>query len=285
MALSLLEQSNVPDRRSQLSNARINELKTITLAVADALRSAILLKLKAGNSSSLKADRSIVSAADIAGEKAVRALAAELLPEAGVLGEEQGHTNPEAPLQFVTDPVDGTLDLTRGIPTWGAILALYYHGHPIVGVLDHPALASDSRISAAYGCGTYCDGKRILLQDLKRDPSDQVVAVSSPNGFMKNSDELRALSKILATYPQTRMFYTCYSQTAATLGKLDLTIEWNLRLWDIASLRILIEEAGGVYRELRRLSPGGDVVHYTVLAGAKSAVSHAEELLIRNSYL
>jgi fructose-1,6-bisphosphatase/inositol monophosphatase family enzyme len=278
----LLEQRGALDRRSELPPARVEELKSITLTIADALRAAVNSELTKGNSSSIKSDRTVVTAADVAGEKAVRALAAQLLPEAGILGEEQGHTNPDAPFQFVTDPVDGTLDLTRGIPTWGSILALYYCGHPLVGVIDHPSMGSESRIFAAHGLGTFCEGKRVRLTDSLRPAVDQVVAVSSPNGFLKKGNEIPRLSAFLSAYPQTRMFYTCYSQTAVALGKLDLTLEWNVRLWDIASLRILIEEAGGKYHEVRRLSSEGGAVHYTVLAGSASAVAFARELLENN---
>ncbi len=126
---SILEVPGVPDLREELSYCDVGHFSKIALTVADALRDAVVRELAVGLSAELKNDRTVVTLADIRGEEAVRAKVAELLPDAGVLGEEQGHTNPEADFQFVTDPVDGTLDLTHGLPTWGCVLALYYRGH------------------------------------------------------------------------------------------------------------------------------------------------------------
>ncbi len=144
-------------------------------------------------------------------------------------------------------------------------------GHPIVSVIDHPALSLGSRVCATYGRGALLDGAALSrLADVT--PVQPLIAVSAPYGFKKIGDEGQILQSILSAHPQSRMIFTCYSQSSAASGAFDATVEWNLRLWDLASLRLLMEEVGGVYHEARRHRlPSGEIL-YSVIAGRKVVV-------------
>ncbi|MBV9252054.1 MAG: histidinol phosphate phosphatase, partial [Acetobacteraceae bacterium] len=85
-----------------------------------------------------KADRSPVTIADRTAEQAMRAVLTERFPDHGVMGEEFGAARPEAPLQWVLDPIDGTRAFITGRPTFGILIALLQDGVPILGVIDQP---------------------------------------------------------------------------------------------------------------------------------------------------
>jgi fructose-1,6-bisphosphatase/inositol monophosphatase family enzyme len=126
----------------------------------------VLAALASGFGTRTKADRSLVTDVDRAVERRLRDLIDGWFPDHGVLGEEYAPSRPESPFQWVMDPLDGTEELVHGIPTYGTMLALFWRGRPLVGVIDHPPL--DVRVHAGVGLGAYRNGVRIRLGEAPR---------------------------------------------------------------------------------------------------------------------
>ena len=82
-----------------------------------------------------------VTAADRAGELAMRALIRDTFPSHGVVGEEFGADKPDAEYVWVLDPIDGTKSFIAGMPAWGTLIALTRHGHPVFGMMHQPFFA------------------------------------------------------------------------------------------------------------------------------------------------
>ncbi|MEO6309911.1 MAG: inositol monophosphatase family protein, partial [Leifsonia sp.] len=99
-----------------------------------------------------KPDRTPVTDADQAVERAIRAGLAEARPGDGILGEEYG-TEGSTQRQWIIDPIDGTANFMRGIPIWGTLISLAIDGIPVVGVVSSPALGK--RWWAATGHGAW----------------------------------------------------------------------------------------------------------------------------------
>ena len=99
-----------------------------------------------------KPDRSPVTEADLAVERALRETLAVERPQDGILGEEYG-TEGDAARQWIIDPIDGTANYLRGVPVWGTLIALAVDGVPSVGVVSSPALGR--RWWAATGGGAW----------------------------------------------------------------------------------------------------------------------------------
>ena len=61
-------------------------------------------------------------------------------------------------------------------------------------------------------------------------------------------------------------------------GAADVMVDFHDTLWDLAAARILVEEAGGVYRPVREFEVNGTRI-YSAVFGKPSAVARACALL------
>ena len=68
----------------------------------------------------------------------MRALLAELRPQAGILGEEFPAKAGTSGRTWVLDPIDGTRGFISGTPTWGTLIAVSGDDGPILGIVDQP---------------------------------------------------------------------------------------------------------------------------------------------------
>nr|MBA2255111.1 hypothetical protein [Chloroflexota bacterium] len=100
---------------------------------------------------STKPDRTLVTQADRAIEERLRARLADAVPSHGVVGEEFGTSDLEAPVRWYLDPIDATNNFVRGIPIWGTLIALERDGELQLGVMSAPAIGS--RWWATRGAG------------------------------------------------------------------------------------------------------------------------------------
>ncbi|MDX1528168.1 MAG: inositol monophosphatase family protein, partial [Gammaproteobacteria bacterium] len=128
------------DPRRQLDAAELRTYLDAALRYADRCRDVISKTRNEGVEIDAKPDLSLVTSADLAAERAIREAVEAEFPEMGIIGEEFGASKPKAPFKWIIDPVDGTADFARGLPTWGSIIGLFFEGSPIVGVIDHPDL-------------------------------------------------------------------------------------------------------------------------------------------------
>src|SRR5690349_10397438 len=71
----------------------------------------------------LKADGSVVTPADKEGERRIRAWLSSAPHVYPVLGEEMGDETQGSRFRWTVDPIDGTLGYTRGLPTFGTLVA------------------------------------------------------------------------------------------------------------------------------------------------------------------
>ncbi len=257
------------DRRTELTPASVERLCLAALGMTDASRDLIRRALQQGFQVEKKADASFLTSVDLEVEKLLRRMIVERFPEHGIVGEEFPPHLPAAAYQWVMDPIDGTEDFAQGIPTFGTILALYYHGQPVLGVLDHPQL--DVRVWAGYGMGTYKNDQRILLADLPapaEDGSERVMLGARAN-FMRYQDDGRCFDAVARAHPNVRIYRTCFAHACVASGSADAMVDYHVRHWDIAATRILVEEAGGRYQALQEFStPDGGRVYSAVFGKA-----------------
>lgn len=204
----------------------------------------------------IKGDGSPVSEADQAAEVAVRAVLAKATPEIPVLGEEHGDDDPDAPLRWVVDPIDGTVSFVHGLPLFGSLLALHdvAEDQVLVGVLSLPALGE--RYAAASGRGCTRNGEPIRLKpDSGR--ARQIVSAGDPSWF-RESKVLGDYHTLVDTYPHVRGYTDAFGHGMALNGGIDAMVDPGLKPWDLLASRCLMREAGGLF--LRRPSAqGGDV--------------------------
>ncbi|WP_255579133.1 inositol monophosphatase family protein [Cryobacterium sp. PAMC25264] len=195
-----------------------------------------------------KPDRTPVTDADQAVERAIRDLLAERRPADGILGEEFG-TAGSTTRQWIIDPIDGTAGFLRGISIWGTLIALAIDGVPVLGVVSSPALGK--RWWAATGGGAWSTDARFP------DAPPALLAVSGVQGLADASlsygsiqqwDQAGKLDELVSLTRQvwrTRAYGDMWSYMLLAEGHLDIAAEYDLQPYDMAALVTIVQEAGG----------------------------------------
>jgi fructose-1,6-bisphosphatase/inositol monophosphatase family enzyme len=241
------------DPRTTLKPDTIERLHAHALTLADEARRIVLALLASGFEVVRKPDGSYVTSADFRVEERLRALIEAAFPDHGIAGEEYAPRFPDADFQWVMDPIDGTEDFVHRVPTFGCIIGLFYRGHPLVGVLEHPALAT--RVHGAYGRGTWHNDSRVRLADIDpATPNNELrVILSARENFSRHQDHGHRFDALARRFENHRIYRSCYAHTLAVIGAADAMVDYGNRIWDIAAAQILAEEAGGKFVPLQDL--------------------------------
>jgi fructose-1,6-bisphosphatase/inositol monophosphatase family enzyme len=191
-----------------------------------------------------KGDGSPVTELDTAIESALRRRISEVYPRHAVLGEEFGETGDDGRMRWVIDPVDGTEDLIRGVPNYGTLIALECYGEPLVSVVDHPALGL--RSWASFGHGAFQNGRRLALGSGAGTGGPVILPAYAD--FAGNRSGQQRFRTLVEAFPNYRVFRTCYGHSLVFTGAAEAVLEYGVDWWDVAASRLIIEEAGGVFR-------------------------------------
>jgi histidinol-phosphatase len=189
----------------------------------------------------LKADRSVVTAADTSIEAMVREQVASAFPDDRVLGEEEGGDAETAGRLWIVDPIDATANYARGIPIWATLIALQVDGELIMGLVGAPALGE--RYEAVRGHGARMNGRPIAVSRIGSVPESQFF-FSGLKTWLRGPGGDRALS-LLSEATRTRGFGDFWGHVLVARGAGEAMIEPELNLWDYAALQVVVEEAGG----------------------------------------
>lgn len=194
-----------------------------------------------GVTAETKADESPVTAADRACEKLMVDYIAREFPGDGVLGEEGAQSESANGRRWIIDPIDGTKDFVRGIPLWAVLIGLEQDGEIVAGAAYSPR--QGLLLWAGRGAGAWANGQRLQVSG-KSEPSE---AVLSFNGFNKPG-----VSRFGERWlPWMQRFWSVRSLGGAVdamlvaQGQADVWIEPGAKPWDLAPLKLLVEEAGG----------------------------------------
>ncbi|MER5333345.1 histidinol-phosphatase [Micromonospora sp. NPDC002717] len=209
-----------------------------------------------------KPDLTPVSDADTAVEREIRALLATHRPADGLLGEEYGEQPASGPdgRRWVVDPIDGTKNFIRGVPVWATLIALLEGDRPVAGLVSAPALGR--RWWAALGEGAYAGpdaagGAPIRVSGV-RDLADASFCYSSLTGW-ESAGRLDAMLQLMRDTWRSRAYGDFYGYMLLAEGALDVMVEPELSLWDVAALVPIVTEAGGTFTDLAgRPAPSGD---------------------------
>jgi histidinol-phosphatase len=193
-----------------------------------------------------KPDNTPVTDADRAVETAIREALGMHRAGDGLVGEEFGSDKGSSGRYWVIDPIDGTKNFMRGVPTWATLIALVQvdasgNEEVVVGIASAPALAR--RWAAAKGHGATVNEKKISVSKVSL-LSDASISYSD---FVGWGDRLEPFQKMLAGAWRTRGIGDFWSHMLVAEGAVDVAIEPSLALWDMAALDIIVREAGGTF--------------------------------------
>lgn len=186
----------------------------------------------------VKADGSLVTPADVETDEAIARAVGEAFPGHALVSEELDTTYRGEEWCWVVDPIDGTTNFVRGLPSWCVSIALTHDGRPVLGCVDAPALGH--RYLAVAGEGATVDGRPLSVRDVDWDDHarlrNTLLMVSSGVGKHYVLDlplRPRALG--------SAALHVC--EVAA--GVAVASLHTSPKLWDIAAGLLLLEEAGG----------------------------------------
>ncbi|MFF5175457.1 histidinol-phosphatase [Micromonospora sp. NPDC000089] len=209
-----------------------------------------------------KPDLTPVSDADTAVERGIRALLATHRPDDGLLGEEYGAQPAAGPggRRWIVDPIDGTKNFVRGVPVWATLIALLEGDRPVVGLVSAPALGRrwwGAVDGDAYAGPDAASGEPIRVSAV-RDLADASLCYSSLTGW-EAAGRLDAMLQLMRDTWRSRAYGDFYGYMLLAEGALDVMVEPELSLWDVAALVPIVTAAGGSFTDLAgRPAPGGD---------------------------
>lgn len=188
----------------------------------------------------LKHDLSPVTIADRRAEEVMREAITRRYPDHGVLGEEFGHDRPDAPYQWVLDPIDGTKAFIAGSYLFGTLIALTVHGRPVLGVINHPIVGD-------YLVGT---GKQAWLNDRPVQVSgcssvDQAIMLNTSHWNVANHQDGVAFEALTRRVTRYQNWGDCHGYYLVATGGADIMTDPILNAWDLMALIPIIEGAGG----------------------------------------
>ncbi len=214
-----------------------------------------------------KGFRDIVTAVDYEAQALITTMIREAFPEHGFLTEEEDSTLPEdGPVRWVIDPIDGTSNYARGIPSFCTSIAAAVDDDVVVGVVYDPNL--DELFSASKNAGTTLNGELVTCSDIN-DFGDVIVALDWSRA---TEDRKRIFDALLSFGLDVRSIRGTGSAALAlawvAAGRFDGYANLTLSPWDWAAAGLMIEEAGGRFTQ-----PNGEKVTLTQPCGTIAGTS------------
>ncbi len=193
----------------------------------------------------------LVGEADLAAERAVRALLAERRPEDGVLGEEGGDAEGASGLRWVLDPLDGTTNYLYGIGQWAVSIACEDESGPLLGVVLDAVRGEEW--AALRGGRAVLNGAALPARGEAPPLAEALVGTGFGYAVEARARQAEVLAQVLPRVRDIRRGGSAALDLAWTAaGRLDLYFERGLQPWDEAAGALICRAAG---LETRRLEP------------------------------
>lgn len=193
-----------------------------------------------------KEDGSAVTQADRGVEEMARARVAASGLSMDVLGEEMGGENAKGPAtngraRLIIDPIDGTEEFSRGIPTFGTLLGIERDGEIVAAMVSAPALAA--RWCAYRGQGVWRNGAHIQVSDAARVSASMVMTGGTgPSATRGNTEKNR---RLLDAARFGRSHGGFWKHMLVAEGAIEAAADLQSKPWDLAPAILIVEEAGG----------------------------------------
>lgn len=200
----------------------------------------------------------LVSDADRDSEALILRMIADARPDDGIVGEEGGGRRSTSGVDWMIDPLDGTVNFLYRIPWWCVSIAARDAQGTVIGVVHNPVIGET--FTAIRGQGAWLNGEGISVSQ-KTDFSRALVAT----GFAYDSDARKvqgaaAFAVLPAARDLRRMGSAALDLCSVACGRVDAFFEAHLEEWDKAAGALIAAEAGAALTELEpplpHMTPG-----------------------------
>jgi len=209
----------------------------------------------------IKKDGSVVTDADLAADRIIRAAILDAFPNDALLTEEGA--DDEARLSnsrvWIVDPIDGTRAFMQGSPDWAVCVALLDAGEPVLGIVHAPAC--DATYTALRGRGANRNGDAIRTSPAGALTGARIAGPKPMLDDLARAERFEAVPKI----PSLALRLTRIADGSIDAG----LISPNARDWDLAAADLVLSEAGGQLSDVagRSVTYNRDVpVHGALMA-------------------
>lgn len=198
----------------------------------------------------IKADASPVTQADVECEQAIKQVLSSAFPEHGFYGEELGQQSMDADYIWLIDPIDGTKSFVRGYPFFSTQIALMHKGELILGVSSAPSFngGQGEMAWAQKGQGAWLNDERIRVSAIEEL---RLCALSAGNiATLAASARWASYGELVQQVHRIRGYGDFYHYHLLAAGRIDLIVESDVNILDIAALTVILREAGGDITDL-----------------------------------
>ncbi|MGH8290208.1 MAG: inositol monophosphatase family protein [Steroidobacteraceae bacterium] len=213
-----------------------------------------------------KEDQSPVTEADVRAEETIRAILSERFPTHGFYGEETGQHSAGAESLWLVDPIDGTKSFVRECPFFSTQIALMRGGRLVLGVSSAPVYGELAW--AEQGAGAWLNDARIQVSSVT-DLSAAIVSTGNLKSMTRTAQWDR-LGSLIQRVSRIRGYGDFVHYHLLARGSLDVVIESDVNILDIAALTVIVREAGGTFTDLA----GNDVTLETTTVLASNGRLH-----------
>jgi myo-inositol-1(or 4)-monophosphatase len=226
-----------------------DELLAVAVEAARMAGELLLERVQAGREPEVRSKSTptdLVSEADLASERAIRELLAARRPDDGFVGEEGGSADGTSGLEWVVDPLDGTVNFLFGIPQWCVSVAVRDAAGTRAGAVYDPnrgELFTATRDGAASMRGP--EGLVALSGSEREELASAMVATGFAYDAKVRAAQAKVLARAVPRVRDIRRFGSAaldLSWTAA--GRYDAYFERTVKQWDIAAGALICERAG-----------------------------------------
>ncbi|RAP32303.1 hypothetical protein DID75_05125 [Candidatus Marinamargulisbacteria bacterium SCGC AG-410-N11] len=222
----------------------------------------------------LKKNNTLVTEADKEIELTLRKNITKDFPDAQIIGEEFNDKLSNSNLKFYIDPIDGTENFIRKIPTFATLISIEYNKVITAAMISNPI--TKERWYAEINQGAYHNQDKIKVSTINKLSNSLAFHGSLYGSECPNNEKIL---KILKHTKRQRGFGDFLSHTLVAQGSGELSIDFNLKPWDQAPLGIIITEAGGKITDWE----GNKFTPHSQSVIATNKLLHKESLQILNT--
>lgn len=193
-----------------------------------------------------KPDETPVTIADIETEKTIKNIILGAFPDHGFYGEETGKVNELAEYNWLIDPIDGTKSFVRGYPFFSTQIALMYKGELILGVSNSSEFKEMAY--AEKGHGAFLNDKKINVSSI--DTIKKSTLSLGNIATIASKPQWQQLGDLVSNVNRIRGYGDFYHYHLLASGKIEIILESDVNILDVAALAVIIREAGGTITDL-----------------------------------
>lgn len=174
---------------------------------------------------------------------------------------------------WVVDPLDGTINFSRGCPNFAVSIALLRKGQPVFGLVYAPM--SDELFWASEGVPLSVRNGKPIKVSTTEEPREAVIACDWAWGLDRRREVVRCIDRICGHVRQIKCMGSAVADLALlATGGIDVYFHAGLKPWDMAAPAIILEKAGGVITDLEgdswnpfvdNILAGSPVMHRKIL--------------------